>query len=65
MRKQYHFRRGPGGLDAWDVDRLIMLVEQQPVEQVPLSDIAEIDTNYWFDHGHTPQACEVLPGTSA
>jgi hypothetical protein len=25
MRKQYHFRRGDAGLDAWDVDRLVAL----------------------------------------
>lgn len=62
MRKQYHFRRGPGGLDAWDVDRLIVLVEQQPVEQIPLSDIAEIDTEYWFDHGNNSPTVRTVAG---
>ena len=46
MRKQYHFRPGARGLDAWDVDRLVAAVEGQPIEDVPLADIAEIDTAY-------------------
>ena len=55
MRKQYHFRLGSeGGLDAWDVDRLIALVAEQPVEELPVERIAEIDTDYWFDHGYAP-----------
>ena len=62
MRKQYHFRPGPGGLDAWDVDRLIILVEHQPVEQIPLSDFAEIDTGYWFDHGNNSPTARSVAG---
>ena len=55
MRKQYHFRPGAGGgLDAWDVDHLIALVASQPVERIPLDQIAELDTDYWFGHGSTP-----------
>jgi hypothetical protein len=55
VRKQYHFRRGAGaGFDAWDVDRLIALVASQPVEHLPLDQIAELDTDYWFGHGSTP-----------
>lgn len=49
MRKQYHFWPGEDGLDAWDVDRLIELSSDLPVEEVELSDIEEIDTVYWFD----------------
>ncbi len=55
MRKQYHFRPGSGtGFDAWDVDRLIALVASQPVERLPLDQIAELDTEYWFGHGSAP-----------
>jgi hypothetical protein len=54
MRKQYHFRPGVSGLNAWDVDRLIRLVEDAPTEQVALSEISELDSNYWFDHGYLP-----------
>lgn len=54
MRKQYHFWPGEHGFDAWDVDRLVELSAGLPIEQVPLSDIAEIDSVYWFDHGYEP-----------
>ena len=39
---------------AWDVDRLLATVEDVAVESVALSDIAELDTTYWFDHGYAP-----------
>jgi hypothetical protein len=49
VRKQYHFWPGEHGRDAWDVDRLVALSRDLPVESVPLDEIGEIDTNYWFD----------------
>ncbi|MBK5307729.1 MAG: hypothetical protein JJD92_13670 [Frankiaceae bacterium] len=54
MRKQYSFRPGSVGLDAWDVDRLIALSAGLPVEEVPLAEIAQLDENYWYDHGYEP-----------
>ena len=60
MRKQYHFRPGARGLDAWDVDRLVAAVEGQPIEDVPLADITEIDTAYWYDHGYWPTVRSVV-----
>ena len=60
MRKQYQFRGSVSGLDAWDVDRLIALVEQVPTEEVRLADIIEIDTDYWFDHGYQPTVRSVV-----
>ncbi len=48
MRKQYHFRESEKGLLAWDVHRLIELSFGLPVEQVPLSDIAELDETFWY-----------------
>ena len=51
MRKQYHFWPGENGLDAWDVDRLILLSAGLPVTEVPLDSIGEIDTDYWFFDG--------------
>ena len=48
VRKQYHFWPGDAGLDAWDVDRLIALSKDFPIEQVELASIAEVDTVYWF-----------------
>jgi hypothetical protein len=49
VRKQYHFWPGERGLDAWDVDRLIELSRDLPVEHVLIDDIAEVDSVYWFD----------------
>ena len=47
MRKQYHFWRVDGGLDAWDVDRLVELSRDFPVKQVTLKSLWELDTAYW------------------
>ena len=47
MRKQYHFRTGPAGLRAWDVDRLVSLSKNLVPELVPIADIRELDEAYW------------------
>jgi len=47
MRKQYHFRTGPAGLSAWDVDRLVSLSKDLVPELVPIADIRELDEAYW------------------
>ena len=61
MRKQYHFWPGEDGLqDAWDVDRLIPLVSDLPIEQVAVADIGEIDSIYWFDELHPPTVRSVV-----
>lgn len=39
------------GLRAWDVDRLLRLTADLPTELVPLSAIAEVDSDYWFSRG--------------
>jgi hypothetical protein len=60
MRKQYHFRPGPKGLLAWDVDRLLTLAKDLPVLDVPLAEIKEIDEPYWFGDGVAPSCRMVL-----
>jgi len=60
MRKQYHFWPGQEGLDAWDVDRLILLSEGLPIEQVAISSIEEIDSIYWFDATERPTVRKVV-----
>ena len=60
MRKQYHFWRGESGIDAWDVDRLIELSAGLPVEEVPLEDLFEIDSVYWFDALERPTVRKVV-----
>jgi hypothetical protein len=54
VRKQYHFWPGEGGLDAWDVDRLIELSQSLPVKKVDISSIGEVDTVYWFSDDTDP-----------
>ena len=51
MRKQYHFRPGPNGLRAWDVDRLVALATDLPVVEVQVSAIRELDEPYWSTDG--------------
>jgi hypothetical protein len=51
MRKQYHFWPGEGGLDAWNVERLIGLSSRLPVDKVAVDSIGEVDSAYWFDAG--------------
>jgi hypothetical protein len=60
MRKQYNFWPGADGLDAWDVDRLIRLSAGLPVAAVPLAQIAELDSDYWFKDGQAPTVRAVV-----
>jgi hypothetical protein len=54
VRKQYHFRDGPNGLRAWDVDRLVELAKDLPIVQIPLSNLRELDEPFWYGHGAVP-----------
>jgi hypothetical protein len=60
VRKQYHFRPGDSGLDAWDVDRLVELASALPVEEVELVDLFEIDGDYWFGDGEHPTVRKIV-----
>lgn len=51
LRQQYHFRDSENGLLAWDVLRLIELSRNFAVVQVPLTEIRELEQNYWFGLG--------------
>jgi hypothetical protein len=60
VRKQYHFRPSARGLYAWDVDRLIPIADALPEQAVPVTEIVEIATSYWFDHGYEPTVRAVV-----
>jgi hypothetical protein len=60
MRKQWHFWPSKSGVDAWDVDRLIKLTAELPVEQVAVADIHEVDSVYWFDDWQRPTVRSVV-----
>lgn len=49
MRKQYHTRTIDGDKYTWDVHRLVRLSRGLPVKSVPLSDIGEVDENWWYE----------------
>jgi len=57
VRKQYHFRPSARGLLAWDVDRLVDLARDLPVEWVDLAAIREIDEPYWQGFAGAPLTC--------
>ena len=48
MRKQYFFLPSDRGYHAWDVDRLVELTRNIPEISVKLSDISELDENFWY-----------------
>jgi hypothetical protein len=47
MRKQYHFRPGPTGPRAWDVDRLVALANHLQPQLAPIATVRELDEAYW------------------
>jgi len=57
MRPQYHFRRSPQGLCAWNVRGLVELSRDLPREWVPLSAIRELDEPYWSNEGAQILTC--------
>jgi hypothetical protein len=54
-----HSRTVPGGRGYWWTQRLWALAAGLPVQQVPLSDIPELDVDCWFQDRHTPSVREV------
>ncbi|MBT8092249.1 MAG: hypothetical protein KJN77_04375 [Gammaproteobacteria bacterium] len=60
IRAQYYFRQSGHGLLAWDIRRLVELARDFPVEQVPLSDIAELDETHWYEHEGDSPTCRSL-----
>lgn len=53
MRKQYHNRQVGTDRHIWDVHKLIRALRDQTPLDVPLSDIAEIDENWWYQEPGT------------
>jgi hypothetical protein len=48
MRKQFHFRPSKNGYFAWNVERLVKLCKELPIQQVDLSNIREVVEPYWY-----------------
>jgi hypothetical protein len=62
MRAQYHFRRSPEGLLAWDVRRLVELAGTLTRELVPLVAIRELDEPYWCGGEGQRMTCREVVG---
>jgi hypothetical protein len=62
MRTQYHFRRSPRGLCAWDVHRLIGKSSDLVRERVPLSAIRELDEAFWANERVQQLTCREITG---
>lgn len=60
MRKQYHLRKSPRGLLAWDVDRLIALTRGLPAEEILLGAIHELDQPFWFGGETQAVTCRMV-----
>ena len=61
IRAQYYFRDSDQGLLAWNVRRLVELSRDFLVEQVRLTDIAELDETHWYEHeGDSPTCRSIL-----
>jgi hypothetical protein len=62
VRAQYHFRKSPDGLLAWDVRSLVEKARTLVPKRVVLSAIVELDEPYWTD-GHAQQlTCREIVG---
>ena len=48
MRKQYHHRKVGDDTHLWDVHRLVRLARDITPEMIPISDITEVDENWWY-----------------
>lgn len=62
MRTQYHFRRLPHGLCAWNVHRLIEQSRNLKTERVPLSAIRELDEPFWANERVQQLTCREIVG---
>jgi hypothetical protein len=60
MRAQYHFRRSPQGLCAWNVHRLVEQSRALIREQVPRSAIRELEEPYWANERTRPLTCREI-----
>lgn len=60
IRPQYHFRQANGRVLIWDVQRLLRLAYDLPVQDHPLHQIQEIDEPYWFAATNDPATCRAV-----
>lgn len=60
IRPQYHFRRTEAGLCAWNVQRLVELSRNLPINMTTATAFAELDENHWYSHGTDSPTCRSI-----
>ena len=60
MRKQYYFRKEGQDTLIWDVGRLMRLVQNLEMMEVPLSEIKELDENFWYTNPSDIPSCRSI-----
>jgi hypothetical protein len=60
MRKQYHFKRIGSDVCIWDVHQLIALSKSFPVIEVDLTDIKELNENFWYQYPEDIPTCKSI-----
>ncbi len=54
MRKQYYLKPvGNNKFDAWDVDKLVEMTKNLPIQSIRIDDIKELYENYWYQNTDT------------
>jgi len=48
MRKQYHSRQVGKDTYVWDIHRLVRLAASRQPQLVSISDVSELDENWWY-----------------
>lgn len=60
MRKQYHFRKTKKGCLIWDVHKLVDMSKGLPITLVPLSEIEELDEDFWYSNSTRKPTCRSI-----
>jgi hypothetical protein len=60
MRRQYCFRQTDKGCLIWDVRRLIEISRDFPIINIPLTEIKELDENFWYDNPQNVPTCRSI-----
>ncbi|MES9828417.1 MAG: hypothetical protein ABW201_09145 [Candidatus Thiodiazotropha sp.] len=60
MRKQYHFRETKKGCLIWDVHRLVDMSQNLPLISIPLSEIKELDEDFWYSNTSQKPTCRSI-----
>lgn len=58
IRPQYHFRKVKDNLLIWDVKKIINLTKHIKPKTINLTEIKEIESEYWYDLGSERPTCK-------